>query len=112
MRWYKICHNVLATKASPFRAKICDYIVCPQSLNKTHSLDYMSVRCPSVVAFSRTFQIWWANKTGQTLTLSDSKILYGVFNNTQHKYSINYRLLSNCKILDILQLPKRRKDLT
>ena len=35
---YKVVHNILATKASLFIAKICDYNVCPQCLNKTHSL--------------------------------------------------------------------------
>ena len=47
---YKVVENILATEASLFRAKICDYNVFPQCLNKTHSLDHMFFRCSSVVA--------------------------------------------------------------
>ena len=74
--------------------ELAHYNVCPRYLKKTHSLDHMFLRCSSVVnCLWRTFQIWWTDKNGQTLTLSDSMILYGVFNNTQHRYSLNYALL-------------------
>ena len=66
----KAIHNILVTKGSLFRVKICDYNVCPQSLNKTLYLGHVffSLLLGSVVAFWRTFQIWWTNKTGKTLT--------------------------------------------
>ena len=37
---YKIIHNILATKVSLFRAKICDNNICPQCLIEVHSLDH------------------------------------------------------------------------
>ena len=59
----------------------------------THSLDHMFLHCSSVAAFWKTFQNWWTNKTKQQLTLSNSMILYGVFDKTEHRYSLNYVLL-------------------
>ena len=64
---YKIIHNILATKVSLCRAKICDNNVCPQCLTDTHSLDHMFLHCPSAIAFWKTFQSWYANKTKQSL---------------------------------------------
>ena len=90
---YKIIHNILATKVSLFRAKICDNNICPQCLSDIHSLDHMFLRCSSALTFWKSFQSWWANKTEQSLTLSNSIILYGVFDDTQHRYSLNYALL-------------------
>ena len=83
---YKIIHNILITKVSLFRAKICDNNICPQCLIEILSLDHMLLCCASTIAFWKTFQNWWANKTEQYLTLSNSMILYGV-------YSLNYALL-------------------
>ena len=90
---YKIIHNILATKISLYRAKISDNDVCPQCLAETHSLDHMFLHCSSVIAFWKTFQNWWTNKTTQQLVLSNSMILYGVFNKTEYRYSLNYVLL-------------------
>jgi len=67
---YKIIHNILA-KMSLFRARMSDNDVCPQCLADTHFLDHMFLRCSSVIAFWKTFQNWWTNKTKQQLT-SDS----------------------------------------
>ena len=90
---YKIIHNILATKTSLFRAKFSDNDVCPQCLAKAHSIDHMFLRCSSVVAFWKTFQNWWTYKTKEQLTLSNSMILYGVFDKTEHRCSLNYVLL-------------------
>jgi len=90
---YKIIHNILATKMSLFRAKMSDKDVCPQCLADTHSLDHMFVCCSSVIAFWKTFQNWWTSKTKQQLALSNSMILYGVFDKTEHRYSLNCVLL-------------------
>ena len=98
---YKIIHNILATKMSLFRAKIS------QCLADTHPLDHMLLRCLSVIAFWKTFQNWWTNKTKQQLTLSNSMILYGVFD----KMILFELYTSNCDIFYILQLPTRRKTL-
>ena len=59
---YKIIHNILATKVSLFRDKICDNNVCPQCLTGIRSLDLMFLRCSSALAFWKTFQSWWAEK--------------------------------------------------
>ena len=90
---YKIIHNILATKTSLFRAKFSDNDVCPQCLAEAHSIDHMFLRCSSIVAFWKTFQNWWTNKSKEQLTLSNSMILYGVFDKTEHRYSLNYVLL-------------------
>ena len=90
---YKIIHNILTTKVSLFRAKICDNNICPQCLIEIHSLDHMLLRCASTIAFWKTFQNWWANKTEQYLTLSNSMILYEIFDKMKHSYSLNYALL-------------------
>jgi len=61
----------------------------------THSLDHkiMFLRCSSIIAFWKTFQNCWTNKTKQQLTLSNSMILYSVFDKTEHRYSLNCVLL-------------------
>jgi len=66
---YKIIYNILTTKMSLYRAKMSDNDVCPQCLAETHSLDHMFLHCSSVIAFWKTFQNWWTNKTTQQLVL-------------------------------------------
>ena len=87
---YKIIHNILATKTSLFRANLSDNDACPQCLAEAHSLNHMFLRCSYVVAFWKTFQNWWTNKTREKLTLSNSMILYGVFDKSEHIYSLNH----------------------
>ena len=65
---YKIIHNILATKMFLFRANFSDNDICPQCLAEAHSLDHMFLRCSSVVAYWKTFQNWWTNKTKEQLT--------------------------------------------
>ena len=48
---YKIIHNILATKVSLCRAKICDSNICPLCLTDIHSLDHMFLRCSFTLAF-------------------------------------------------------------
>jgi len=68
--------------------------VCSQCLAETHSLDHMFLRCSFDIAFWKTFQNWWTNKTTQQLiVLSNSMILYGIFSKTDYRYSLNYLLL-------------------
>ena len=90
---YKIIHNILATKMSLFRAKISDNDVCPQCLAEVHSLNHIFLHCSSVIVFWKTFQNWWTIKTKEQLTLTNSMILHGVFDKTEHRYSLNYVLL-------------------
>ena len=42
---YKIIHNILPTKVSLFKAKICDDDICPQCFADRHSLDHMFLHC-------------------------------------------------------------------
>ena len=44
--------GITSTQVSLFRAKICDHDVCPQCCSDRHSLDHMSLHCPSTLAFS------------------------------------------------------------
>ena len=90
---YKIIHNILPTKVSLFKAKICDDDICPQCLADRHSLDLMLVRCQLSVSFRNLFQTWWTGKTKENLTLTENMILYGIFDNREHLYTLNYSLL-------------------
>ena len=90
---YKIIHNILATNVSLFRAKIRDYDICPQCLTDRHTIDHMFLHCSVTSPFWRLFQNWWVSKTKETVTLSNSRILYGSFENMEHIYCLNYALL-------------------
>ena len=90
---YKIIHNILPTKVSLFRAKVCDDDICPLCLADRHSLDHMFLRCQLTLSFWDLFQTWWTSKTKANTTLTDSMILYGIFDNREHLYSLNYSLL-------------------
>ena len=90
---YKIIHNILATNVSLFRAKIRDYDICPQCLTDRHTIDHMFLHCSLTSSFWSSFQNWWVSKTKETVTLSNSMILYGIFENMEYIYSLNYALL-------------------
>jgi len=91
---YKIIHNILPTKVSLFKAKICDDDICPQCLPDRHSLDHMFLRCQLTLSFWDLFKTWWTSKTkAENVTLTESMILYGIFDNREHLYSLNYSLL-------------------
>ena len=78
---------------SLFGATFSDNDVCAQCLDEAHSIDHVFLRCSSVVAFWKTLQNWWTNKSKEQLTLSKSMILYGVFDKTEHRCSLNFVLL-------------------
>ena len=84
---YKVIHNILPTKVSLFKAKISDNDICPQCLTDRHSLDHMFLHCSLTLPFWSLFQNWWVNKTKENITLSNSMILYGIFDNWKHMYS-------------------------
>jgi len=90
---YKIIHNTLPTKVSLFKAKICDDDIFPQCLADRHSLDHMFLCCQLTLSFWDLFQTWWTSKTKENVTLTESMILYRVFDNREHLYSLNYSLL-------------------
>ena len=90
---FKVIHNILPTKVSLCRAKVCESDACPQCSADRHTLDHMLLHCPSTKRFWNCFQNWWNTKTKLSIKLSDSMILYGVFCNVKHLYSLNYALL-------------------
>ena len=92
---YKIIHNILATNVSLFRAKIRDCDIYPQCLANRHTMDHMFLHCSLTSSFwsLHVFQNWWVIKTKESVTLSNSMILYGVFENMEYIYSLNYTLL-------------------
>ena len=91
---YKIIHNILPTKFRLFKAKISDNDICPQCLTDRHSLDLMFLHCSLTLSFWNLFQNWWSSKTKENITLSNSMILYGIFDNKMHMYTLNYTLLT------------------
>ena len=86
---YKIIHNILPTKVSLFRAKIWDDNICLLCVADRHSLDHMFFGCQLTLSFWDLFQ---TRKTKENTTLTDSMILYGIFDNREHLYSLNYSL--------------------
>ena len=89
---YEIIHNILATNVSLFRAKIRDYDIRPQCLADRHTIDHMFLHCFLTSSFWSIFQNWWVGKTKGTVTLSNSMILNGIFENMEH-ISLNYTFL-------------------
>ena len=57
---------------------------------------WMSVKDPNVFqctvisTFWHAFQNWWFEKTLQTFDLSERNVIYGWYNNTQFKDTLNY----------------------
>ena len=90
---YKIIHNILPTTVSLFKAKISDNDICPQCLTDRHSLDHMFLHCSLTLSFWSLFQNWWVSKTKENITVSNNMILYGIFDNRKHMFSLNYTLL-------------------
>ena len=89
----KIIHNILPTKVSLFRAKICDDDICPQCFADRHSLDHMFLRCQLTLSFWDLLQTCWTSKTKENVSLTESMILYGIFDNREHLYTLNNTLL-------------------
>lgn len=51
------------------------------------------LRCQLTLSFWDLFQTWWTSKTKECDTLKNSMILYGIFDNREHLYTLNYTLL-------------------
>ena len=77
---------ILATNVSLFRAKIRDYDICPQCLTDRHTIDHMFLHCSLTSSFWSSFQNWWVSKSKKTVTLSNSMILYRIFENMEYIY--------------------------
>ena len=82
---YKVIHNILPTNVSLFKAKISNNDIRPQCLTDRHSLDHMFFHCSLTLSFWSLFQNWWViSKTKENITLSNSMILYGIFDKRKH----------------------------
>ena len=53
----------------------------------------MFLHCSLTSSFWSLFQNWWVSETKETVALSNSMILYGVFENMEYIYSLSYTLL-------------------
>ena len=69
---------------------------------QTPYIDHMFLRCSLTQSFWSLFQNLWVSKTKETVTLSNSVVLYGVFENMKHIHPLNYALLiSKYSIYDV-----------
>ena len=90
---YKIIHNILPTKVSLFKAKICDDDICPQCPTERHSIEHMFLRCQLTLSFWNLFQTWWTEKKKK------QRICYI---NREHDYVRNFRQLRTPVLLELL----------
>ena len=89
---YKIIHNILPTQMSLHCNGISDSDLCHFCKSEKQTLNHLFVDCMMTVSFWKTFQDWWNEKT-QEILVNQSKILYGVFENTSHWQALNYSII-------------------
>ena len=89
---YKIIHNILPTKVSLLKAKISDNDICPQCLTDTFFRSHVFTLLFNFI-FLEFISKLWVSKTKENITLSNSMILYGIFDNRKHMFSLNCTLL-------------------
>ena len=87
---YKIIHNILPTRCSLFRAKLSESDTCRLCYALPETLPHMLFQCTVISTFWHAFQNWWFEKTLQTFDLSERNVIYGWYNNTQFKDTLNY----------------------
>ena len=63
-------------------------LACEQLHNKAK--DFF---CQLTLSFWDLFQTLWTSKTKENATLTESMILYGIFDNREHLYNLNYTFL-------------------
>ena len=90
---YKIIHNILPTQFSLHRDGIAESDICPLCKNERQTLYHLFVLCTEVHSFWNTFQDWWLQKTNVKLSLNQSNILYGFFENSSYWQALNYSIL-------------------
>ena len=52
-----------------------------------------NVEHSGTLTFWSLFQTWWKNRTKEYVKITESMTLYGIFDNREHLYSLNYSLL-------------------
>ena len=91
---YKIIHNILPTRCSLFRAKLSESDTCRLCYALPETLPHMLFQCTVISTFWHAFQNWWFEKTLQTFDLSERNVIYGWYNNTQFKDTLNYEVMN------------------
>ena len=87
---YKIILNILLTRCSLFRAKLSESDTCRLCFALPETLPHVLFQCTVISTFWHAFQNWWFEKTLQTFDLSERNVIYGWYNNTQFKDTLNY----------------------
>ena len=90
---YKIIHNILPTRFSLFRMKLCDYETCHlcEIQSQGITLPHLLYRCPVISKFGTAFRIWWFENHRKIMTLTERDILFGWHDNaTESKDILNY----------------------
>ena len=89
----KIIHNILPTQSSLYRAGTTNNETCPLCNLENQSLIHMLITCSVSSSFWNRFSNWWHEKLNQKLTLSESTILYGWHQKSNHWEVLNYSLI-------------------
>ena len=88
---YKIIHNILPTKRSLFRMKLCESETCHLCKMQAQTLAHLLYQCPVISEFWIAFQSWWYANHGKIMTATERDILFGWHDNaTQSKDILNY----------------------
>ncbi|KAL9972971.1 hypothetical protein ACROYT_G019372, partial [Oculina patagonica] len=90
---YKIIHHILPTRSSLFRAGIVESDICTLCETEKQTISHLLYHCTVSKAFWNRFTCWWHSKFEQTITLTESAVLYGWLQDIQNKQALNVTLL-------------------
>jgi len=85
---YKIIHNILPTRHSLFRMKLCDSEICQLCKTQPQTLPHLFYLCSVISNFWSAFQNWWFEKHKNIITLTERNILFGWHGNTTESEDI------------------------
>ena len=86
---YKIIHNILPTRCSLYRIKLCDSEICQLCKLQPQTLPHLLYRCSVISNFWSAFQRLWLGKNKNRITFTESNILFGWHDNTTESI-LNY----------------------
>ena len=78
---YKIIHNILPTKCSLFRMKLCESETCHLCKMQAQTLAHLLYQCPVIFKFWIAFQSWWFANHGKIMTPKERDIHFGWHDN-------------------------------
>ena len=88
---YKIIHNILPTKSSLFRMKLCESETCHLCKMQAETLAHLHYQCPVISKFWTAFRSWWFANHGKIITPTERDILFGWHDNAaESKHTLNY----------------------